>query len=210
MKRGEFNMRIMVIGCGKVGSKFANTLYKEGHEIIILDTEMKAFRSLEPGFNGITVTGVPIDPDVLVHAGIETVDAIAAVTPDDNVNIMVCQLAKEMYKVPKVIARIYSPDREHVFHHFGLETICPTNLTAETIRSLLFTGMEPKSIVLGNDTVLFRYETFLGQETIAITEIIPARNETIFGYINEGHFSFATEDLMIKNGNIIVYALITE
>lgn len=203
-------MRIMVIGCGKVGSKFANTLYKEGHEIIIVDSDSKTFNSLENEFTGITISGTPTDPDVLSHAGIESVDALAAVTPDDNVNIMVSQLAKEIFNVPKVVARIYNPEREHVFHHFGLETICPTNLTSDMIRGLLFTKNEPKSIVLGNDTVVFRYETYQGQDPLSVTEIVAGFDEVIFGYLRNGHFNFIQEDLVLKNGDVLIFALIAE
>ena len=106
-------MQIIVIGCGKVGSKLAQVLSEEGHGVVVVDNENKAFKSLDSSFNGITVTGVPIDQDVLRQAGIETADAIAAVTPDDNVNIMVCQIAKEIFKVPCVLARIYNPAREN-------------------------------------------------------------------------------------------------
>ena len=126
-------MHIIVIGCGKVGSKLANVLSREGHDVVVVERETEQFRELDRNFSGVTITGVPIDQDILKHAGIETADALAAVTPDDNVNIMVCQIAKELFNVPKVIARIYNPAREHVFHEFGLETICPTNMTVEAI-----------------------------------------------------------------------------
>jgi trk system potassium uptake protein TrkA len=128
-------MQILVIGCGKVGSKLANVLSREGHDVVVIENETDNFKELDRDFKGVTICGVPIDQDVLRSAGIETADAVAAVTPDDNVNIMVSQIAKEIFKVPKVIARIYNPAREHVFHEFGLETVCPTNMTVSSIHS---------------------------------------------------------------------------
>lgn len=132
---GGWHMNIIVIGCGKVGSRLAQILADDGHDIVIVDSDRSSFKMLTPDFNGVTIVGVPIDQDVLKQAGIETADAFAAVTPDDNINIMACQVAKEIFKVPKVMARIYNPEREHVFHQFGLETICPTNMSVDVIRS---------------------------------------------------------------------------
>jgi trk system potassium uptake protein TrkA len=130
-------MQVIVIGCGKVGSKFAQVLSEEGHDVVVVDNDRHLFKKLGPNFNGVTITGVPIDQDTLKQAGIETADALVAVTPDDNVNIMACQVAKEIFKVPRVIARIYNPEREHVFHQFGLETICPTSITVDIIHSMI-------------------------------------------------------------------------
>jgi trk system potassium uptake protein TrkA len=130
-------MQVIVIGCGKVGSRFAQALSEEGHDVVVVDNDRHLFKKLGPDFNGVTITGVPIDQDTLKQAGIETADALVAVTPDDNVNIMACQVAKEIFKVPRVIARIYNPEREHVFHQFGLETICPTSITVDIIHSMI-------------------------------------------------------------------------
>ena len=133
-------MYIIVIGCGKVGSKLASTLSEEGHDVVIIDSSSENFKMLGSGFNGITIIGVPIDEDILREAGIEKADALAAVTPDDNINIMVSQLASKIFRVPKVISRIYNPSREKVFHEFGLDTICPTSITVNAIRSRILNG----------------------------------------------------------------------
>ncbi|HBQ64390.1 MAG TPA: hypothetical protein DD727_05630 [Clostridiales bacterium] len=137
-------MQIIVIGCGKVGSKLANVLSREGHDVVVVENEGENFLGLDRDFNGVTISGVPIDQDVLRHAGIETADALAAVTPDDNVNIVVCQIAKEIFKVPTVVARIYNPAREHVFHEFGLETVCPTNMTVSAIHTRILKTPAPE------------------------------------------------------------------
>jgi trk system potassium uptake protein TrkA len=130
-------VNILIIGCGKVGSNLAKTLFEEGHDIAIVDSDEESFKILKRGLNIITVVGVPFDQEILRQAGIENADALAAVTPDDNVNIMTCQVAKEIFKVPRVIARISDPEREHVFHDFGLDTICPTNIIVDIFRDKL-------------------------------------------------------------------------
>lgn len=142
-------MNILVVGCGKVGSRLASSLSQDGHDVSIVDRFEENFELLNNDFNGYTTAGIPIDQDVLRKAGIESCDALAAVSQDDNVNIMVSQVAREIFKVPNVLARIYDPRREDVFSHFGLHTVCPTNLTVEAVRSALLEGGSVRSINLG-------------------------------------------------------------
>jgi trk system potassium uptake protein TrkA len=149
-------MNILIVGCGKVGANLANTLWREGHDVSIVDRDEQSFDHLDSGFNGFTTTGVPIDQDVLINAGIENCDALAAVSQDDNVNIMVSQLAREIFNVPKVLARIYDPKREDVFSHFGLHTVCPTNLTVSAVRSALLEETQDKLLNVGSHTIKFK------------------------------------------------------
>lgn len=147
-------MNILIVGCGKVGSELAGTMSREGHSVTILDANEAAFERLPHDYNGYCTTGIPIDLDVLREAGIENCDALAAVSQDDNVNIMVCQLAKEYFHLDNILARIYDPRRENVFSHFGLRTICPTRLTVESIKNILLEDT-PQEITLGSSTISF-------------------------------------------------------
>lgn len=199
-------MLIIIIGCGKVGAKFAQVLSEEGHDVVIVDNDSKSFKSLSPDYNGLTVTGVPIDQDVLKKAGIQNADALAAVTPDDNVNIMVCQVAKEIFKVPRVIARIYNPEREFVFHQFGLETICPTNITVDIIRSKIL-GQDIAKQTIGNSIISFKYIKILEDEdTCRLCDIKTESNTRPFGIIQNGDFKFADPAYFLKKGDILVLA----
>ncbi|MFA9381011.1 MAG: TrkA family potassium uptake protein, partial [Acetanaerobacterium sp.] len=126
-------MNVLIIGCRKVGSRLASILSAEGHTVSVVDRDMRNFEALDNDFDGYTVSGIPIDEDVLRSAGIESCDAVAAVTPDDNVNIMACQIAKELFHVPIVITRMYDPAREEIFSDFGISTVCPTNLTVNAV-----------------------------------------------------------------------------
>ena len=146
-------MNIIIVGCGKVGSRLAYQLSDDGHDVVIVDNDRDAFKALPHEFNGITVVGVPIDQDVLKQAGIESADIFAALSPDDNLNIMACQVAKEIFKVPKVIARIYNPEREYIFHQFGLDTICPTNITVNLLRSKINEDQSSEQDITKADTV---------------------------------------------------------
>lgn len=148
-------MNILIVGCGKVGARLASTLDHEGHDVSIIDRHEESFELLSETFGGFKSCGIPIDQDVLRRAGIETCDALAAVSQDDNVNIMVSQVAREIFKVPTVLARIYDPKRENVFSHFGLYTVCPTNLTVSAVRSALTEQDKPQVINFGSHTITF-------------------------------------------------------
>ena len=135
-------MKLVILGCGRVGARLAQLMEAEGHEVSIIDSHMEAFERLPETFKGQTVLGTGIDGDVLKAAGIEGADSFAAVTNYDNTNIMACQIAKEIYGVPHVLARIYDPGRESLYHELGLETICPTTLVSSTARDILISLAE--------------------------------------------------------------------
>ncbi|MCX7841879.1 MAG: TrkA family potassium uptake protein [Clostridia bacterium] len=198
-------MHIIVIGCGKVGSRLAQIMSEEGHDVVIVDNDRNAFKIIGPDFNGITVTGVPIDQDVLKHAGIETCDALAAVTPDDNVNIMACQVAREIFKVPRVLARIYNPAREQVFHQFGLETICPTNITVDVIRSIILDETGVSNHTIGSNTFSFKHEVVPKElDGKKLSSFKVRRNAAVFGLIRNRMFEFAHPDTTLAAGDTIV------
>lgn len=148
-------MNVLVVGCGKVGSQLSNVLSQMGHDVAVIDPDPSQFSKLADDFSGYTVSGVPIDQDVLSRAGILGCDALAAVTTDDNMNVMVCQIASEVYKVPRVLARIYDPRRSNVFSQFGLHTVCPTYLSVDAIYSMLTGRNQLKNLYLDSATVSF-------------------------------------------------------
>jgi trk system potassium uptake protein TrkA len=133
-------MNFVILGCGRVGSRMATVLDKQGHTVSIIDLKQDSFKRLPPDFGGKAVLGIGIDEDVLRNAGIEHADVFAAVTNGDNTNIMASQIAKELYNVPRVIARIYDPVREESYHTLGLETICPTTLISNQIINGVLSG----------------------------------------------------------------------
>ncbi len=199
-------MQVVIIGCGKVGAKLAQVLSEEGNEIVIVSNDSKAFKNLPPDFDGVTLTGVPIDQDVLKMAGIENADVLVAVTEDDNVNIMVCQVAKEIFKVSKVVARIYNPAREHVFHQFGLETICPTDITVNVMRAMLESNTDVSTHNIGNTSVLFKHiklsEGYIGKRI----EQVKLNQSMIFGIMRSGEFILANAAGRLVKGDILVVA----
>jgi len=133
-------MKIVIMGCGRVGTRLAQLFDQEGHDVAIVDLHTESFARLGPNFHGTTMAGTGIDEDVLKSVGIEHADLFLAVTNRDNSNIMAAQIAKMTFRVPRVIARIYEPDREETFHQLNLETICPTTLISNRIYEAVSTG----------------------------------------------------------------------
>ncbi len=124
-------MKIVILGCGRVGSTLATMLDRAGHTISVIDYSSDAFQRLTPDFSGTTIVGNGVDEEVLVRAGIKEADAFVAVTNGDNRNIMASQIAKEIFNVKKVMCRIYDPIREETYHELGLETVSPTKVGAQ-------------------------------------------------------------------------------
>ncbi len=124
-------MRAVIMGCGRVGSRLAKLLYKQGMAVSVIDESVDAFRRLDPAIDVLTVTGTAIDEDVQRAAGIEGAAVFAAVTNRDNSNLMAAQIARSVFKVPVVLVRIYDPVRGEVYRELGLETISPTTIIAD-------------------------------------------------------------------------------
>ncbi len=124
-------MYVIIMGCGRVGARLANLLVEAGHEVTVLDVNSQAFWRLGHEYRGDTMVGNGIDVDILRRAGIERADAFVACTQGDNRNIMASQIARHIFRVPKVVTRVYDPIRQDTFAELGLETISPTVLGAD-------------------------------------------------------------------------------
>ncbi|WP_026212620.1 potassium channel family protein [Longispora albida] len=124
-------MRIVIMGCGRVGSTLAQSLEERGHEVAVIDQNPEAFRRLGPDFSGHTVTGVGFDAQVLRQAGIDQADAFAAVSSGDNSNIISARVARETFGVHRVVARIYDQKRAEVYERLGIPTVATVRWTAD-------------------------------------------------------------------------------
>lgn len=127
----------IVVGCGRLGANLANTLSDQGKNVLILDRNKASFRKLSSSFGGLTLEGDGTDLDVLKEAGIPQANTVVAVTNNDNVNIMIAQMARELFQVGRVISRLYDPERECVYRELGVDAICPAVLSANEIDKLL-------------------------------------------------------------------------
>jgi trk system potassium uptake protein TrkA len=127
-------MKVLIMGCGRVGARLASMLDKDGHEVTIMDIETYSFRRLASSFGGTALFGNGTDQEALKRAGIEGVDVFIALTQGDNRNVMACQIAKHIFNVPRVLCRIYDPLREEMYSALGLETLSPTKVFAQLFK----------------------------------------------------------------------------
>lgn len=146
-------MNIFVTGCGKIGAELASRLSEYGHDIVVIDRNEKNFENLPAGFRGLTFCGVPIDEDVLIKAGINECDVLFAASSNDNANLMTGQLAKNVFGVEKVVVRVSDSEKEAFFSTMGLTTVCPTNLTVDSLISAFGEFSTEKCFSLRNHTV---------------------------------------------------------
>ena len=122
-------MKVVIMGCGRVGSQLATKLDEDGHDVTILDLNANQFQRFLPDtFGGKKITGNGVDQDALMRAGIEDADAFVALTQGDNRNITASQVAKHIFNVANVVCRIKDPIREEMYNELGLRTISPTRM----------------------------------------------------------------------------------
>jgi trk system potassium uptake protein TrkA len=153
-------MKIIVMGCGRIGEHVSRLMANEGHEVIVIDKNPQALARLRPNFKGRTVEGIGFDKDVLIEAGIEDADAFAATSTSDNANIISARIARNVFHVPKVVARLYDPRRIEIYQRLGLQTISSTSLGAEHIRELLiYAELEPVMTFGGGEVRIITMET---------------------------------------------------
>jgi trk system potassium uptake protein TrkA len=131
-------MHVVIVGCGRVGSSLANDLLSDGHTVAIIDRRAEAFSRLGADFAGQSIVGIGFDREVLISAGIERADAVAAVTSGDNSNILVARVARETYNIERVVARIYDPRRAAIYQRLGISTVATVSwTTTQVLRRLL-------------------------------------------------------------------------
>lgn len=122
---------IIIVGCGRLGSLLASTLSNQGTSVVVIDNDESTFDSLSLEFSGFQILGDAAELAVLRGAKIDQADCLLAVTGNDNLNLMVAQLAKILFEVPMVLVRLIDPEREAIYQDFGLVTISPTKLAAQ-------------------------------------------------------------------------------
>jgi len=125
--------RIVIVGCGRLGSLLAGQLSRDGHEVVVIDRREESFLQLPPEFSGFRFAGNAIEHEVMRSVGLEQAGVLIAVTEKDTVNLMVAEVGLTLFAVPKVLARVYDPNNEELYSDTDIITISPTKLTAEAV-----------------------------------------------------------------------------
>ncbi len=129
--------RIVIVGCSRFGSSIASLLSSKNKEVVIIDNNEKNFEKLSTNYSGFKQVGDGSQVDVLIQAGIEKADMVVAATDNDHVNMMVAEIAKQLYQVERVVCRLYDPEKEDIYNDFNISIVNPTQLTLKAFEILL-------------------------------------------------------------------------
>jgi trk system potassium uptake protein len=146
-------MHIVIGGCGRVGAQLADELSAQEHDVVVVDSSESAFDRIGGAFNGETLVGDITDKDLLVRAGIERADGLVAVTDLDNANLMAVEIAKEIFGVPRTVARLFNPQREESYRKIGVHYVSGTLLVAKSILNELHAGTYPLHVYFPDSDV---------------------------------------------------------
>ncbi|ACB83852.1 potassium channel family protein [Natranaerobius thermophilus] len=131
------NDYIIIVGCGRLGSSLANNLSISNKSVVVIDWKEKAFNNLSEEFSGFTMEANVIEKETLMNAKADQADVLVAVTNDDNTNIMVAEIAKSIYEIPNVIARLYDPARKRTYEELDIKTISSYDLVSKAFTDLI-------------------------------------------------------------------------
>jgi trk system potassium uptake protein TrkA len=203
-------MKIVIVGCGRVGSMLANMLSSEGHEISIIDKNPLSFARLGKSFKGDAIEGSGFDKKILEKAGIERSDAFASVTNGDNTNIVSALVAKRKYRVPIVITRIYDPARAEIYRRLGLTTISSTTWGATTIKDMILHPGLLEKITLGSGEAKIIEVTALHQLIgHSIAELSIPSEISVIAIIRAGKAFIPTAGTRLEEGDILYIVVLS-
>jgi len=147
-------VHVVIAGCGRVGSSLASSLERLGHSVVVIDKSAKAFERLKVDYGGKRIVGFAFDREVLEEAGIREAEAFASVTSGDNSNIVSARVAKEHYRVPHVVARIYDPRRAQIYQRLGIQTVATVRWTTDQVLRSIIPDEVPVEYTVDNGEVI--------------------------------------------------------
>lgn len=193
-------MNIIIVGCGRLGSLLANELSDVGHNISVIDRDNERLNVLGSGFNGVKIKGIEYDNEVLLDADITGADALIAVTPDENVNITVCLIAKKIYKVPRIISRIVNPNRIYIYDKLEIETINPTQLGVDILKSKIAEHSSETISLLNNNYEIIKV-IINKKKSYIVNELEEKYNCRISAIIRNNGFILPEQSYIINQGD---------
>lgn len=200
-------MKIIVIGCGRIGAELAYSLYKKGHQVSVVDDSVSSFNNLPPDFEGKTQEGDAMNQDVLLRAGIQNCDALAAVTNNDTLNAVVSHIAMTEYHILNVVARNYDPHLRPIFEVFNIQVISSTSWGAQRIEELLIDAEGRTVFSAGNGEVevyeLAIPSTWDGKK---VSNLVTCSECRWLAITRAGSAFLPEPDTVLKTGDILMVA----
>ena len=204
-------MKIIVVGCGRIGAELAYNLYKRGHQVSVVDEIASSFNNLPSDFQGRMQEGDALNQDILMRAGIENCDALAAVTNNDALNAVISHVAQTEYKIPNVVARNYNPLLRPVFETFNVQVISSTSWGAQRIEELLIDAEGRTVFSAGNGEVEI-YELGISQawNEKKVSELITCGECKWLAITRAGKAFIPDEDTIMIAGDVLTVAATME
>jgi trk system potassium uptake protein len=201
-------MKVIVMGCGRMGEQVSRMLGSAGHDVTVIDPDFKVLEHLGASFNGRKVVGVGFDKNILLQAGIETADAFAATSPSDNANIISSRIARNIFHVPRVVARLYDPRRAEIYHRLGLVTISMINWGAERIVELLtHSNLDPILSLGKGEVIVTAIDLPLQLEGHKVRELIVPGEINVISITRGGEAILPTGNMEFVEGDLIHLAV---
>ena len=199
-------MNVVVVGCGRVGSQLATMLSVEGHNVTVIDKNDESFKRLGSTFNGVTIKGLGFDEEVLEEAGIREADAFAAVTDLDNTNLMAAEVARKLFGVKHVVARLYNTQRERTYQQLDLDYVCGTMLVAENLLEKIHAGHGHHISTVGDiEVVEFRTNENVGGKKDKDVEI---EHQFRIALVSRGNTTFVPQpETLLQPGDVVLAAV---
>jgi trk system potassium uptake protein len=202
-------VRVIIGGCGRVGAQLATKLAFEKHEVVVIDKNPVAFRRLGKTFDGATIRGMVFDRDVLEGAGTDRSDAYVAVTSGDNSNVVSATIAREIYRVPKVVARIYDPRRAEIYRRLGIQTVSSVTWAANEISTLVLYPHLVRDLALGDGEVQL-IKTSIEPRIVGrtVADLTMPGETMIFAIVRAGRSFIPATHEELREGDIVEVAVL--
>jgi trk system potassium uptake protein TrkA len=200
-------MKAIVVGCGRIGSQLAYSLYKSGHEVSVVDEEEASFENLPSDFQGRLHEGDAMNQDVLERAGVKHCDALAAVTDSDALNIIVSHIAKSEYNVVQVIARNYDPKLRKVYEVFGIQVVSSTSWGAQRIEELMTDAGMRTVFSAGNGEVeIYELPITASMNNLKISDLITCNTCNPLALTRAGKAFLPDMETVVLSGDVLTVA----
>jgi len=200
-------MKVIIIGCGRLGSGLARDLKLRGNDVAVIDNDPLSFERLGKGLTFKTVTGIGFDKEILIEAGIEKADALAAVMESDEANVVAARISKQVFKVPKVVARVYDPRKADIYRRLGIPTISPVAISSARMSELLtFSGLNTLTRLGGGVSIVeIDVTNLLAKKPISALDI-PGKVSAI-SVTRNGTTFMPTSSTILEFGDVVHLAV---
>jgi trk system potassium uptake protein TrkA len=204
-------MKVIVIGCGRSGSGLAVDLKIKGNDVVVVDSDPLSFERLGKAYTFTTIVGIGFDREVLVQAGIESSDALAAVMGSDEANVVAARIAKQIFNVPKVVARVNDPRKAVIYRRLGIPTISPVAITSARMSELLaFKGLATLNHLGGGQASLVELEVakLLSSKPVSALDI-PGK-AVVVALTRNGRTTIPAANVIMEFGDIVHMVVLEE